>query len=117
MSQPEIYTVICIVVGEGAPFRVEIEKNKIVDQLKDLIKEKKSNTFADIDANLLMLYHVEIAAGEDMLKKVEDEMSKKPTTLDPTMEIADVFSETPRKRTVHILVQPPRSGKSTYRLS
>lgn len=55
------------------PFVVEIEKNKTVGELKDLVKGECSNTFADIDSNFLDLYHMYITDGdeEDLIATVK----------------------------------------------
>ncbi|KAF0744047.1 hypothetical protein Ae201684_001680 [Aphanomyces euteiches] len=48
-------TVVCVVVGEGRPFSVEIDAEKIVDALKKLIKKENMNTIT-CDAKELELY-------------------------------------------------------------
>jgi hypothetical protein len=111
MSQPDIYTVFCIVVGEEVPFPVEIEKSKTVGQLKKLIKEERSDLFSGIPANFLNLYHVEIAGGGDMVEKVNQEMSKNPTALDPMKKLVNIFGGDPKEETLHIIVKPPRMGE------
>ncbi|CAK4697830.1 hypothetical protein LEN26_012182 [Aphanomyces euteiches] len=51
-------TVVCVVVGEGRPFPVEIEAEKIVGILKNMIKEKKQDIIT-FDADKLELYLVD----------------------------------------------------------
>ncbi|CAK4095628.1 unnamed protein product [Aphanomyces euteiches] len=51
-------TLVCVVVGEGRPFSVEIDAEKLVDVLKDKIKEKNKNTIT-CDAKYLELYRVD----------------------------------------------------------
>ncbi|KAH9088094.1 hypothetical protein Ae201684P_008140 [Aphanomyces euteiches] len=48
-------TVVCVVVGEGRPFSVEIDAEKIVDALKKLIKKEKQDIIT-FDADKLELY-------------------------------------------------------------
>jgi len=67
MSQLDIYRVFCIVVDEKIPFEVQVKKDETVSRLKDLIKEKGSNTFANIDPTLLSLYHVNLADDENLV--------------------------------------------------
>jgi len=117
MAESEIYTVFCLVAGEDVSFPVEIEKSKTVGQLKDAIKKKNPTTFDGIDAKSLTLYHVDLPDDDDLDQNVNKELERKPKPLRPSEEMADIFSEGLKKRMVHILVQPSRSGKSTYRLS
>ena len=55
-----IITLFCLVQGTSTPFSVDIDRNQIVDHLKDAIKAKKSKYFASIDADNLRLWRVEI---------------------------------------------------------
>ena len=50
------YRLFCIVLGEKAPFQVEIDKDQSVDKLKDEIKKKEQHRFKDLDADELTLY-------------------------------------------------------------
>ncbi len=49
-------TVVCVVVGEGRPFPVDVAENQLVGHLKDKIKEKQEYKFP---ADELELYHVD----------------------------------------------------------
>ena len=71
MSQPDIYTVGCLVIGEDVPFTVEIAKSELVGVLKQLIKEKDPDTFAGIEVNFLDLYHVEITDDDELVANVK----------------------------------------------
>ena len=53
-------TLLCFIPGGKSVFSVEIDKTKIVDQLKDAIKEKKKQTLANVEADALILYRVAI---------------------------------------------------------
>jgi len=117
MAESEIYTVFCLVAGEDVSFPVEIDKNKTVDQLKKLIKEERGDLFANIASNFLDLYHVDLPDDDDLDQNVNKELERKPKALKPTEKLAKIFKDGPIEEKVHIIVQPPRSGKSTYRLS
>jgi hypothetical protein len=107
MSQSDVYTVFCIVVGEDVPFCVEIERSRAVDWLKELIKKERSNIFADIDSNFLDLYHVDIADDDELVTKVKAhplDDSKLPAT----KSLIDVFPATPKADTVHFIVNPSK---------
>ena len=53
-------TLLCWVIGTPTKqtFPVEIEPDKLWGHVKDKIKEKKKNDFADIDADALDLWKV-----------------------------------------------------------
>jgi hypothetical protein len=103
-------TLFCIADGEATSnaFPVDIEPSKTVTYLKELIKAKKAPRFDDIAADELSLWgvkHPVIAANKHipvLLRAIDA-----PTELDPTDDIADVFSEAPPKKTIHIIVQRP----------
>ncbi|KAF9536435.1 hypothetical protein EC957_010987 [Mortierella hygrophila] len=103
-------TLFCLVDGEATSkaFSVKVPSSDTVDDLKELIKDKKPVDFEHVDANNLTLWHVAhpvIAANKHqpvLLNTIDS-----PTELDPTDDIADVFAEIPPKKTIHILVQRP----------
>ncbi|KAF9536462.1 hypothetical protein EC957_010882 [Mortierella hygrophila] len=92
-------------------FSVEIEPTKTVDHLKNLIKAKKSPEFDTIAADKLTLWRVSISVVPANKHKpvVLDQFLEAATELDPTDDVADVFSEKPPKKTIHIIVQRPSS--------
>jgi Crinkler effector protein N-terminal domain len=105
------YTIFCVIMGEDNAFHVEIASSEIVDQLKKKIKEKRQIGLGGVDAAELALYHVEIPDNEDVAKAVEQELSEHPARLRPTEELAAVFKDGLKRRTVHIIVQPPHTGE------
>ncbi|KAF9165642.1 hypothetical protein DFQ26_009654 [Actinomortierella ambigua] len=103
-------TLFCLVDGQPTSnaFPVEIESNKTIGHLKDLIKVKKTPRFDDIAAAELILSHVShpvIAANRHQLVLLS--AIESPRELVPTENIADVFTEPPPTQTIHILVQRP----------
>ncbi|KAG0009098.1 hypothetical protein BGZ81_003632, partial [Podila clonocystis] len=60
-------SLFCLVDGEATAnaFSVKVSSNDTVDDLKDLIKTKKTNDFSDIDANKLTLWRVSIPDDDD----------------------------------------------------
>ncbi|KAG0058060.1 hypothetical protein BGZ90_005170 [Linnemannia elongata] len=103
-------TLFCLVDGEATSnaFSVKIPSSDTVDDLKDLIKTKKAPRFDDVAADELTLWHVDypvVAANKH--QPVLLNAINSPTELDPTDDIADVFAETPPKKTIHVLVQRP----------
>ncbi|KAF8915298.1 hypothetical protein BGZ58_005497, partial [Dissophora ornata] len=103
-------TLFCLVDGDATSnaFPVEIKSTKTIGDLKKLIKVEQSPDFDYIAANNLTLWHVAhpvIAANKHqpvLLNAIDS-----PTELDPTDDIADVFTETPPKKTIHIIVERP----------
>ena len=109
------FTLYCVVEGESTSFPVEISSDKSIGQLKKAIKLEKSNDLRDVDADKLTLWKVSIpviAANKHqpvLLSAIDS-----PTEIeDPTDDIADVFTKTPPKKTIHIIVQRP-SGNATH---
>ncbi|KAF9536259.1 hypothetical protein EC957_011807, partial [Mortierella hygrophila] len=109
-----LVTLFCLVDGQptGNPFSIEIDPNKTVDGLKDLIHTKNPNTFNDLDATMLTLWKVTIPITKDnentpiLLKNIPCSDKDK---LGPADDVCEWFPEVPRKKTVHIIVQrPPR---------
>ncbi|KAG0270738.1 hypothetical protein BGZ95_001582, partial [Linnemannia exigua] len=75
---------------------------------RNLIKTKQSLDFDNIVGSNLTLWHVNHPAivankHQPVLLNIIDSS----TELDPTGYIADIFAETPPKKTIHILVQCP----------
>ncbi|KAG0221761.1 hypothetical protein BGW42_007326, partial [Actinomortierella wolfii] len=103
-------TLFCLVDGEASSnaFSVKVPLTDTVDDLKNLIKTALSPQFDDIAAKDLILWRVNhpvIAANKHnpiLLSAIDS-----PTELDPTDDISDVFTETPPKKTIHIIVQRP----------
>jgi hypothetical protein len=105
MSQSDIYNVFCIILGEGDPFLIEIQKSAPVGRLKQLIKEENSE-FATIDSKFLDLYRVDIpdATREVLMARVLAESLDTP--LLATHTLTDNFSTAPPKAaTIHFIVK------------
>ncbi|KAF8911816.1 hypothetical protein BGZ58_005827, partial [Dissophora ornata] len=104
----KLLSLFCLVDGESTGFPVKISPNNTIGELKDLIKDKKSNDFSDVDADQLTLWKVSIPVAPKIERKeisLADITSKE--ELDETDDIADVFPEAPPKKTIHIIVQRP----------
>jgi hypothetical protein len=62
-----IITLSRLVAGENPydnAFNVKVNKTEAVSELKDAIKEKKQNDFANVDADKLKLWKVDISLEE-----------------------------------------------------
>jgi len=105
MSQSDIYTVFCILLGQKVPFSVKVEKEKTVGHLKYLIKTQR-NAFAGIEAGFLDLYHVDFAEDSDLVAKVEAHPLD--SELPVTSRLIDIFPATPKGGTIHFIVKPSK---------
>jgi hypothetical protein len=50
----------CLLLGNNSSFKVVIEQDNDIDDLKEVIKEKKKNDLSNVDADNLILWSVEI---------------------------------------------------------
>jgi Crinkler effector protein N-terminal domain len=104
MSLPDIYTILCILVGEKAPFPIKIAKSGTVNDIKELIKKENPDTLGSIDDRFLDLYHTEFANDDELIANVKAQPLDSP--LLATTPLTDIFPCTPKKETVHLLVKP-----------
>ncbi|CAG8836828.1 12979_t:CDS:2, partial [Racocetra persica] len=104
-------------------FPVDIDKGMTVGHLKELIKEKKKNAFANIDANELRLWKVDIPIGIEnkntkiFAKNIND---YKGVELLPNATIETVFykeSENTKFYSIRIIAQPPVTAGTSGSLS
>jgi len=112
-DQPAKWTLFRIVVDEDTPFPVEIQPNATVGALKKAIKFEKQPDFDSFSADKLTLYPINIRADKELSKNVNERIKTITASeaLNPTEELSDLFSEAPAKKTVHILIQTPITGK------
>ncbi|KAF8934293.1 hypothetical protein BGZ58_005809 [Dissophora ornata] len=101
--------IFCLVNGESTSraFSLSIPTTADIDDLKDLIKSKKTPEFDDIAADKFTVWKVSIAviaaSKHDVITlgslKIKEELL-------PTDELSDVFGKEPLPRqTIHIIVQ------------
>jgi hypothetical protein len=113
--QTEVYTVWCVLSDEVTQFPVEIESNKPVAILKEKIKEKATNTLANIDAFRLELYHVEISKFHNMAKDKRGEainkgLSERDELADERRQLADIFKGGVKEDAL-IIVKVPKTSE------
>jgi hypothetical protein len=117
MSEPELYTIHCVVEGEDTGFSVKIPNNETVDELKRVIQTDQFRTLAGIQANRLKLYLVSILTHDeedndiDYVAQAHEDMKKPqlpPELTNPTRKLIRIFKGTPpRDETLHIIVRRP----------
>jgi Crinkler effector protein N-terminal domain len=106
------YKLLCIVIGEKAPFSIKIDDTELVDDLKDAIKKKKEHTLGAFDADALNLYKINVnISNDDTYDKMIHDISRsdyKKWKLNPSFKVSEYSGETgfPEK-TIHILVDFP----------
>ncbi|KAG0043615.1 hypothetical protein BGZ90_009029, partial [Linnemannia elongata] len=105
-------TLFCLVDGEGTSnaFPVEIESSKTIDDLKNLIKTKKTLRFDDVAAHKLTLWRVAIPDSDDAIPIfVDDVPENEKKKLRATNKVSVVGAALPED-TIHIIVQRPPSA-------
>lgn len=106
---------ICLVEGEltDNTFLIKVYSHTTVDDLRGIIKLRLSPQFDGIAPKDLKIWRVSIPITKDdetliRLDNVTDKDNKK--LLPSTLLSKELPKELPKK-TIHILVQPPRPGK------
>jgi hypothetical protein len=114
-------SIFCVVDGEpqSRKFSVKPKLTDTIDDVKDLIKAKKSPRFDDIAADKLTLWKVSIPivpANKDNTIALNEEVSR--TYLEPAHKLSNVFENELEKNavltedTLHILVERPPPGNA-----
>ena len=108
----------CYVRGNDSfsTFKVDINEDKTVDDLRDAIKEKKKPSFDNIPAGSLRLwkasslhYNQNLKSDVEALNLVDGDM------LQPVDILSDIFSFTLERKSVHIIIDRP--GESEQHIS
>ena len=116
--QMEEYTLNCLVPGAKDTFSVKIKKDQSVDDLKKVIKKKNEPRFNHFDADELTLHQINVdVSNESEYVNIMLEVSQPgyvfipKKKLHPMQEISEHFedSDPPKRKTIHILVEPPQS--------
>ncbi|RGB32830.1 hypothetical protein C1646_743705 [Rhizophagus diaphanus] len=110
-------TLSCLIQGTSLDkyFKITIDKNSDISDLKETIWNKNKNTFSSIDANSLILWKVRIPISDKEKFKqlnfnestIEGDLSGTKID-DATDEVKDVFGNSPIGKHIHIII-----GQST----
>src|SRR5215203_847924 len=108
-------TIICVIHHETADraFPVRIAEKLLIGDLKESIKEKRPDIFANVPAALLVLWKVNIpinnanAVLKDLV--LENNEEKGVQELLPVKKIGKIFPDEPAEEHIHIVVAPPAS--------
>src|SRR3954470_9708443 len=102
----------CLVKGNTTAnaFSVKISRDEPISELKDAIKGKNAQTFANVDAKDIKLWNVKIRDDrDDLLSRLTlndgDELLA-------TKKISKYFPDSPLEEHIHVLVEPPESTAS-----
>ncbi|KAF9397484.1 hypothetical protein BGZ76_008384, partial [Entomortierella beljakovae] len=99
--------IFCVVDSDSTPFPVDINPNDTIGDLKKAIKKEKAFEFAEIDADKLALWHINLEIkdyDEDLPIQLEALPSAK--KLRSTSKVSKIFLNVPED-TIHTLVQKP----------
>ena len=102
-------TLLCLVKGNRTAnaFAVDIDSEKLVSHLKEAIKGKNAQTFANVDAKDIKLWKVEISGDhDDRLGNLSFHDSDELLAIN---DIGDYWTEKPLKKHIHVLVEPPET--------
>src|SRR3990170_2681262 len=107
----------CLAEGDSKEkvFKVIAGINDDVNDLKEKIKMKKPNLFANTDANDIVLWKVNISIDDDMevdvfLKNIQD----KSKLSHPSGKIYNIFTKRVAEESIHIIVEQPSSKNRIY---
>ncbi|KAF0383804.1 crinkler family protein [Gigaspora margarita] len=102
-------TLFCLVKGNKSAntFSVKISRDEPISELKEAIKTKKPQTFANVDANDIKLWKVPISDDhDDQLQNLSLEDSDELLAIN---DIGDYWPTLPPKKHIHVLVSPPET--------
>ena len=101
-------TLLCLVKGNtiANAFPVHIDGNSLVGDLKEAIKAKNAQTFANIDAKDLKLWKVTIPGDQD--DQLRNLILQDSDELLAINDIGDYWPTSPPKKHIHVIVKLPR---------
>jgi hypothetical protein len=102
-----------LVLGDdtGRIFPIEIAERKTVGALKDVIKDKKEHAFQHVDADALLLWKVSIPVNRSLNENLGKLDFIDEGSLMPAEELSEVFSDSPVRKHLHIVVRAPPAGE------
>jgi hypothetical protein len=108
----------CLVLGEDQShiFAIEIEDNKKVSALRDVIKDKKKHAFEHSDADALQIYKVSFPVDPELdatlkhFRAEHDPDNGVHHLFMPVKRLNGVF-ENPIDEHLHVIVLPPPVGE------
>ena len=89
-------------------FTVELPNTSNVSILKDLIKEKNTNSFGDIDAKNISLFDARDFNLDESVT-LDDSLKLSP----PRKKLASIFTDIPDENSLHIIVKVPGTSQQS----
>src|SRR3954447_20826397 len=102
-------TLLCLVKGNRTAnaFAIDIDSEKLVSHLKEAIKGKNAQTFANVDAKDIKLWKVPISDDHvDLLSNLSFQDSDELLAI---RKISKYFPDSPAEEHIHVLVSPPET--------
>jgi hypothetical protein len=108
-----LYLIFCVLQGETSIIgAIRIDETETVGELKMQIKNKNPNDLANIAADNLTLYSIDVVCPDQneranlLIQKTQQLTSLQP--LDPLCTLSEVWKDgTPKGGMIHIMVQLP----------
>ncbi|KAG8822344.1 hypothetical protein FRC19_006159 [Serendipita sp. 401] len=109
MPEPTIYKIFCVFVGENVSFRVKVDKDETVAELKDEIKKNESLNISTRD---LTLFHIELTDEGNLAGDSRESLLDVPVPvpMNPLRKLTDYFPNSPPDGKVHIVIKLPRES-------
>ncbi|PKB96380.1 hypothetical protein RhiirA5_434941, partial [Rhizophagus irregularis] len=116
-------TLSCLIQGTSLDkyFKITIDKNNEISDLKEIIWNKNKNTFYNIDANNLILWKVQIPVSDKAKFKqlsnftestIEGDLGGTKIN-DATADVKEIFDNSPAKKHIHIIIGQPTNEQPT----
>ncbi|CAB5192118.1 unnamed protein product [Rhizophagus irregularis] len=115
-------TLSCLIQGTSLDkyFKITIDKNNEISDLKEIIWNKNKNTFSNIDANNLILWKVKIPVNDKAKFKqinftestIEGDLGGTKIN-DATADVKEIFDNSPAKKHIHIIIGQPTNEQPT----
>jgi hypothetical protein len=108
-------TLLCLVKRNTttSAFPVDIEKGQLIGHLKEAIKAKNLQTFANVDAKDLKLWKVPIS--DDQVDPLSNLSLQDSDELLAIRKISKYFPDPPPEEHIHVLVFSPESTVTSSR--
>ncbi|GBB87659.1 hypothetical protein RclHR1_14120004 [Rhizophagus clarus] len=98
-------TLWCIARGSTTAFKVTAGMDNDLSDLRELIRNKKPNDFANVDPNNLILWHVNI--GQNVINTINDNMLNNNNKLLISGNMVGVTFHELRGTNIHIVIGTP----------
>src|SRR3954469_6654849 len=104
-----IITLYCLVHSDLVEhvFKIRIDKDLDVADLKDEIKKKKAPEFDNFAADKLTLWKVDIPYNDDAVKQLVLEENIVIKKMSPISKVGKYYHGDPADECIHVVIEPP----------